>query len=350
VRAARLHSYEEDHLHLDDVGEPDLQSHHDVIVRVGGAGLCRTDLHIIEGIWKDILDPELPYTLGHENAGWIEEVGEAVTTVKPGDPVIVHPLRTCGVCLACRRGEDMYCEDGVFPGLNADGGFAHYLRTSDRALIKLDERLEPRDVAPYADAGITAYRAAKKAAEKLPPGSRCVVIGVGGLGHVGVQVLRALCATQILAVDTSDESLELAGEIGADELVKSDENVVARVRELTGDHGVEAVIDFVGEHGTTEQGPAMLAQGGRYYVVGYGGRVDIPAIDMIFSEIEVIGNLVGNYMELIELMALAAEGKVKLHTRTYGLDQINDAIDEFMAGHIHGRGVIVPDGRPAAHA
>jgi NAD+-dependent secondary alcohol dehydrogenase Adh1 len=345
LRAARLHSYDEDHLHVDEIAEPDLSDPQDVIVRIGGAGLCRTDLHIIEGIWKDILDPELPYTLGHENAGWVEEVGDAVRTVRRGDPVIVHPLRTCGVCLACRRGEDMYCENGLFPGLNVEGGFANFLRTTERALIKLEEGLEPKDVAPLADAGITAYRAAKKAALKLPPGSRVVVIGVGGLGHVGVQALRALCAAEIIAVDTSDESLRLAGEIGADELVKSDEHMVERVRELSGGRGVDAVVDFVGEHGTTEQGPAVLAQGGSYYVVGYGGRVDIPAIDIIFSEINVVGNLVGNYIELTELMALAAEGKVTLRTKVYGLGQINDAIDDFVAGQIHGRGVIVPDGR-----
>jgi NAD+-dependent secondary alcohol dehydrogenase Adh1 len=347
MKAARLHSYDEDHLHVDEVSEPDLQDSRDVIVRIGGAGLCRTDLHIIEGIWKEILDPELPYTLGHENAGWVEEVGDGVRSVARGDPVIVHPVMTCGDCVGCRRGEDMYCEDNLFPGLNAEGGFANFLRTSERSLIKLDERLDPKDVAPFADAGITAYRAAKKAAARLDPGSRCVVIGVGGLGHVGVQVLRALCPTTIIAIDTSDESLKLAGDVGADELVKSDENVVERIKELSDGRGVDAVVDFVGEHGTTDQGPAMLAQGGRYYVVGYGGRVNIPAIEVIFSEIEVIGNLVGNYVELLELMELAAQGKVKLRAKTYGLDQINEAIDDFMGGQIHGRGVIVPDGQPA---
>ncbi|HEV2770059.1 MAG TPA: NAD(P)-dependent alcohol dehydrogenase [Solirubrobacteraceae bacterium] len=347
MKAARLHSYDEDHLHLEQVPEPDLQDARDVIVRVAGAGLCRTDLHIIEGIWKDILDPKLPYTLGHENAGWVEEVGEGVASVAPGDPVIVHPQITCGVCLGCRRGEDMYCERSQFPGLDADGGFATFLRTSERSLIKLDHRLDPTDVAPFADAGITAYRAAKRAAARLPPGSRCVVIGVGGLGHVGVQVLRALCAARIIAVDISDAALELAGEVGADELVKADADVVERVKELSDGRGVDAVIDFVAEHGTTEQGPAMLAQGGGYYVVGYGGRVDIPAIEVIFSEIEVIGNLVGNYVELVELMELAAQGKVKLRAKRYGLDQINDAIDDFVGGRIHGRGVIVPETRPA---
>jgi NAD+-dependent secondary alcohol dehydrogenase Adh1 len=343
MRAARLHAYNEG-LRLDDVPEPDLASHHDVIVRIAGAGLCRTDLHIIEGIWREMLDggPELPYTLGHENAGWVEEVGDAVTSVAVGDPVIVHPLVTCGYCPGCRRGEDMYCDESAFPGLDTDGGFANYLRTSDRALIKLDERLDPKEVAPYADAGITAYRAAKKAAERLEPGSRCVVIGVGGLGHLGLQSLRALCGTEIVAVDPNDEALELAGKIGADELVKADDHVVERVNELTGDKGVEAVIDFVGEHGTTEQGPAMLAQGGSYYVVGYGGRVDLPSIELIFNEVNVIGNLVGNYTELQELMALAAQGRVQLHTRDYALDDVNEAIADLDAGRIRGRGVLVP--------
>jgi NAD+-dependent secondary alcohol dehydrogenase Adh1 len=343
MKAARLHSYDDDHLRIDDIPEPEIAGPQDVIVRVGGAGLCRTDLHIIEGIWRDILDPQLPYTLGHENAGWVEEVGGNVTTVAVGDAVVVHPLVTCGVCAACRRGEDMYCTNSAFPGLNTEGGFAQYLRTSERSCIKLEGGLQPKDVAPYADAGITAYRAAKKAAAELAPGSRCVVIGAGGLGHIGVQSLKVLCATEVIAVDRSDAALELAQRLGADHTVKADDDVVEAVRAFgDGDGGVEAVLDFVGEHGTTAEGPAMLAQGGTYYVVGYGGRVDLAAIDVIFSEISVVGNLVGNYTELSELMQLAAQGKVELTTRAYELDQINDAIDDLDAGRIQGRGVLIP--------
>jgi len=344
MKAARLHSYEEDHLHLDDVPDPNVQGPNDVIVRIGGAGLCRTDLHIIEGVWRGTLDPELPYTLGHENAGWIEEVGSAVSSVAVGDAVILHPIRSCGVCLGCRRGEDMYCDNDAFPGLDSDGGFAHYLHTVERACIKLGEGLEPKAVAPLADAGITAYRAAKKAAQRLPPGSRCAIIGIGGLGHVGVQSLRALCGTDIIAIDTKDEALELARQLDVDEVVKADENVVERVMELTGGKGVDAVIDFVAEHGTEKQGPQMLAQGGVYYVVGYGGQVELQTLQVIFTEIEVVGNLVGNYTELHELMELAARGRVRLHAKEYALDDINGAIDQFMAADIAGRGVIVPNG------
>ena len=219
MKAARLHHYGDDKLRLDEVPDPAASGPHDVIVRIGGAGVCRTDLHVMEGIWRGIQDPELPYTLGHENAGWVEEVGPSVTSVRPGDAVIVHPLVTDGVCPACRRGDDMHCEHGLFPGLNVDGGFAGYLKTSERATLKLAAGVEPRAAAPYADAGLTAYRAAKRAAALLPPGSHVAVIGVGGLGHIGVQCLRALTAAQIIAVDTSGEALRLAERVGADATV-----------------------------------------------------------------------------------------------------------------------------------
>jgi NAD+-dependent secondary alcohol dehydrogenase Adh1 len=192
MRAARLHSYDDGRLRLDEVAEPEVEGYHDVVVRIGGAGLCRTDLHIVEGMMKDLFRPELPYTLGHENAGWVAAVGDAVTNVAEGDAVIAHPFLSCGVCPACRRGEDMYCGKGGFPGVTMDGGFAGYLRTSDRACLKLAEGTDPESVAAHADAGITAYRAAKKAAAQLPPGSRCAVVGVGGLGHIAVQILKAL--------------------------------------------------------------------------------------------------------------------------------------------------------------
>ena len=342
MRAARLHDYGDDHLLLDDVPDPTIRGPHDVIVRIGGAGVCRTDLHVMEGIWRGIQDPSLPYTLGHENAGWVEEVGGSVTTLRPGDAVIVHPLITDGVCAACRRGEDMHCEHARFPGLNVDGGFAQYLRTVERSALKLEEGLEPRQVAAYADAGLTAYRAVKKAATILPPDATCAVVGIGGLGHIGVQCLRVLSGAQIVAIDSSDEALRLAQRAGADRVVKAGDDAVAEVRELTGGRGVEAVLDFVGEHGTTAQGPAMLAVGGTYFVIGYGGTVELSALGIISREISVVGSLVGTFTELSELMALAARGRVRLETREYALDQVNEALADLRDGRLHGRGVLVP--------
>ena len=343
MKAARLHEFD-GQLSVEDVPDPEIRGPRDVIVRVGGAGLCRTDLHLIEGWFKDIIPAERPFTLGHENAGWVEAVGDAVTAVKAGDGVIVHPLITCGICAACRAGEDMYCTASAFPGVNTDGGFADYLGTSERTLIKLGEEIHPASVAPYADAGITAYRAARKAAEVLAPGQTVVVIGVGGLGHIGVQLLRHLTAARIIAVDRSQAALDLAGSIGADELAGT-EAPVESVLEATGGLGADAVVDFVGEGDTPAQSVAMLRQGGTYLVVGYGGTLNIPLVELILKEATIVGNLVGNYGELSDLMALVAQGKVKLHTRQYPLENIGEAIDDLRAGRIMGRGVIVPSSR-----
>ena len=342
MKAARLHQYGDDRLHFDEVPDPTIQGPHEVIVRIGGAGVCRTDLHVMEGIWRGIQDPRLPYTLGHENAGWVEEVGPSVTTLRPGDAVIVHPLKTDGVCPACRRGEDMHCEHAEFPGLNVDGGFAQYLKTVERSTLKLEKGLAPKDVAAYADAGLTAYRAVAKAKALLPPGARCAVIGIGGLGHIGVQCLRAVSGAEIIAVDVSEEALRMAARMGADHVVKAGDDAVEQVRGLTDGRGVEVVLDFVGELGTTAQGPAMLAVGGTYFVIGYGGRVDLAAIDIISREISVVGSLVGSFTQLAELMALAAQGKVKLETREYGLEEANVALADLREGRLHGRGVLVP--------
>ena len=328
-----------------DVAEPKIRKSSDVIVRIGGAGVCRTDLHIIEGIWRPHTDPTgsalLPLIMGHENAGWIEEVGPEVEGFRKGDPVIIHPKVTGGTCIACRRGHDMH-GDGNFPGLDSNGGYAEALLTSSRNLVALPRTLAPKDVAPYADAGLTAYRAAKKAAQTLLPDQTVVVIGAGGLGHIGVQVLRAMCAARIIVVDLSDVSLALAGEGGADHLVKADGGEVDAVLALTGGKGAEAVIDFVGEKGTTKKGLAMTRSMGSYYIVGYGEDIRIPTVDLIITERNIIGNLVGTWAELNELMALADRGLVDLHTMHYKLSDANQALKDLHHGKIKGRAVLIP--------
>jgi len=341
MKAVRLHRYGENPT-VEDVAEPELTHPLDVIVRIGGAGLCRTDLHIVEGQWKDKSGVILPYTLGHENAGWVEEVGSAVTNVAVGDTVIVHPLATCGLCRACRAGDDMHCTTGVFPGISTHGGFAEYLRTGDRAVVKLDPSLQPKEVAALADAGLTAYHAVKKAASLLYPGTSAVVIGAGGLGHIGVQCLRALTPAEIIVVDRSKDALRLALSSGADHAVLADGGQVDDVLQLTGGAGAEAVIDFLGEGTAIEDGVAMLRRAGSYFVIGYGGIVNVPAIDIISTEINFVGNLVGTYNDLAELMTLAAQGKVQLHTRTYPLSAINEAMTDLAAGRLQGRGILVP--------
>jgi NAD+-dependent secondary alcohol dehydrogenase Adh1 len=343
MKAVRLHHYDERPV-VEEVAEPEVAGAFDVVVRIGGAGLCRTDLHIVEGQWAAKSNVALPYTLGHENAGWVHAVGSAVEHLQPGEPVILHPLVTCGFCRACRAGDDVHCEASAFPGIDADGGMAELVKTSARSVVKLPAGVEPASVAALADAGLTAYHAVKKAVPLLHPGSTCVVMGAGGLGHIGIQCLRALSATRIVVLDRNEEALSLTHEWGADETVVVDGSHVERVLELTDGHGAEVVLDFVGERGAERDSWAMTRRAGSDFVIGYGGTVDVPTIDVISTERNVIGNLVGSYNDLVELMALAAAGRVEMLTRTYPIEAVNEAMDDLEEGRLRGRGILVPAG------
>lgn len=343
MKAVRVHAYHE-RPKVEDIAEPQITDPFDVIVKIGGAGLCRTDIHVIEGQWAPKTGIELPYVLGHENAGWIHEVGSAVRDLQVGDAVICHPLRTCGLCRACRAGDDMHCVAQSFPGIDTDGGFAELLKTTARAIVPLPAGVEPADVAAHADAGLTAYHAVKKANTMglCFPGSKTVVIGAGGLGHIGIQSLKAITATEVIVIDTSPEACALAEELGADTAVVADGSHIDKVLEMTDGLGVEAVIDFVGEHGATADGFAMLRRAGSHFVVGYGENIDVPTIDVISTERSYVGNLVGTYNDLAELMTLQAQGKVTLHTQSYPLDAVNDAISDLEQVKLRGRGILVP--------
>ena len=341
MKAVRLHGYHQNPV-VEDVPDPVIKGPLDVIVKVGGAGVCRTDLHIIDGQWDAAMSPTLPYTIGHENAGWVAEVGSAVTNVAPGDTVILHPSPTCGLCRACRAGRDMQCSNSSFPGLDSDGGMAEYLLTSARACVKLDPSTQPKDVAALADAGITAYHAVRKAIPLLYPGTSCVVIGAGGLGHIGIQCLAALTATKIIVLDRNPDALKLAEQLGATDTVVADGGQIDAVKDLTGGGGADVVLDFVAEEGAEMDGFAMTAPAGSYYVIGYGGTLHIPTLDIISTERNIIGNIVGTYNELAELMVLAQGGKVTLHTRTYPLDAAVEAITDLDAGRVRGRAILVP--------
>src|SRR5437016_6444162 len=144
MKWVRLHRYEQEPV-VEEVAEPKISGPHDVIVRIGGAGLCRTDLHIIEGQWKEKSGVTLPYTLGHENAGWVHEIGSAVSNVAVGDTVIVHPLITCGFCRACRAGDDMHCRNAAFLGISVKGGMENFLSHIPHKDVQLIPTLHPND-------------------------------------------------------------------------------------------------------------------------------------------------------------------------------------------------------------
>jgi NAD+-dependent secondary alcohol dehydrogenase Adh1 len=341
MKAVRLHAFHSEP-EIDEVPEPVITGPLDVIVKVGGAGVCRTDLHIIEGQWDAAMGTPLPYILGHENAGWVSAIGSGVTNVAVGDTVILHPTPTCGLCHACRAGQDMHCVASSFPGLSRDGGMAEYLLTSARACVKLDPSTRPQDVAALADAGITAYHAVRKAIPLLYPGTTCVVTGAGGLGHIGIQCLAALTATTIIVVDRNPEALKLAEQLGARHTVIADGNQVEAVRDLTDGAGADVVLDFVAEQGAEQDGFAMTRRAGSYYVIGYGGELRIPTLDIISTERNIIGNIVGTYNDLAELMVLAQAGRVTLHTRTYSLAAAAEAFADLDAGRVRGRAILVP--------
>jgi NAD+-dependent secondary alcohol dehydrogenase Adh1 len=335
MKAVRVHAYGK-RPSVDDVSEPTVTGPLDVLVEVGAAGLCRTDLHIVEGQWAEKSGVQLPYTIGHENAGWVREVGDAVTNVAPGDAVILHPLVTCGLCRPCRSGDDVHCENSKFPGIDTDGGMADLLLTNARAVVKLADGLAPKDVAALADAGLTAYHAVRKAVPLLYPGTTVIVIGAGGLGHIGIQCLVAMTSARIIVVDPNEKARALAKELGADEVVADGDGLT---------DSAQVVLDFVGEQGAEKAGLAMTKRAGSYFVIGYGGTIDIPTIDLISTERNIIGNLVGSYNDLDELMTLAAQGKVKLHTRDYPLSAVNEAMDDLEGGRLQGRGILIPEGR-----
>jgi NAD+-dependent secondary alcohol dehydrogenase Adh1 len=342
MKAFRLHAYGEPP-RVDEVAEPEITGPNDVIVRVGGAGLCRTDLHVRDGWFADLSSVDLPFTLGHETAGWVHAVGSAVEHVAVGDTVICHPNISCGTCRACWAGQEMRCARGLnFPGVTRDGGFAELVKTSARAVLPLDPRAAPAEVAALADGGLSAYHAVRKELPALEPGSRVVVIGAGGLGHIGIQCLVALTSAEIIAVDRNPEALKLAEQCGADHGVAADGHHVERVRELTGGTGAEAVLDFVGEDDTAQAALGMLAPGGRYDVVGYGGSLTIPAVQLVLGEVQVVGSLVGTLDDLAALVRLATAGQVTVRTALYPLDAANDAIADLEQGRVRGRAILTP--------
>jgi NAD+-dependent secondary alcohol dehydrogenase Adh1 len=313
-----------------------------VLIKIEGAGVCATDLHALDGEMEPAGVP-LPLVLGHENAGRVAAVGDLVSTVVVGDPVLVFPPRSCGLCVACRRGIDMHCDQHQFTGLTVDGGFAEYVVVAERSVVKLPPGTNPVDVAPYADAGVTAYHAIRRVAHLAVPGATAVVIGIGGVGHVGLQLLRELGSGALMvAVDPNPLRRALAASLNADAVLDSVE-VVDAVRDLTDGRGADLVIDFVGTQQTHEDATGMLAKGGTYSIVGFGGMVTVPSAAMVGNEQAIVANLVGTWVDLWEVMQLHARGKLILKTETHRLEDVNDVLAKLREGEVTGRAVLTPD-------
>ena len=336
MRAALLREYHAP-LELIDKLEPEPVAPRDVVVKIGGAGVCATDLHAQEGLMEPAgLKP--PIVLGHENAGWVHAVGGDVTTAKPGDAVLVYPAYSCGLCVNCRRALDMHCERHQFFGLTKDGGFADYVLVDERSLIPLPAGVEPAEVAPHSDAGITAYHAVKKLLPRLSPGTTSAVIGVGGVGHIALQLLKVLGGGSVIAIETDARRRALAEELGADEVLGD----TADLREATNGAGADVIMDFVATDATHAASLEALARRGFYSTVGYGGMINVPSIAMVVGESTIAGNLVGSWIDLWELLQLHAKGDVTLRTETHPLEAVNDVLAALRDGEVTGRAVLVP--------
>lgn len=320
----------------------------EVLVKVGGAGACHSDLHLLEAP-AGTMEVTLPFTLGHENAGWVEAMGPGATGFSLGDPVIVYGPWGCGLCMNCRQGMENYCqtpEEARPGGLGrADGGMAEYLLVpATRYLIPLGD-LDPRDAAPLSDAGLTSYHAVKRSAHLLGPGSTAVVIGAGGLGQMAIQVLKALSsATTVIAVDTSADKLDIARKMGADETLISGEDAVGRITDITRGHGAELVLDLVGVAPTLSMAARVARVLGHLTIVGVGSAT-LPV--NFFSpphECAVSSPFWGTIPELIEVISLAQTGKIKMLVEHFPLDKAGVAYNLLHDGKIQGRAVITPHG------
>ncbi len=317
-----------------------------VVVKVGGAGACHSDLHMMHGS-GDNVPFSLPFTLGHETAGWVHTVGSGVTGLELGQPVAVYGAWGCGTCPRCSDGTENYCEDmpglGAGPGLGMDGGMADYLLVpAARHLLPLPEGLTPAQAAPLVDAGLTPYHAVRRSLAKLGATSTAVVIGVGGLGHLAVQILKATSAAQVIAVDTRAQALELARSSGADLAITAGDAAAGEIRAATGGRGADVVLDFVGLDSTLALAASCARMLGDVTVVGVGGGTLPFSFLRPAYEVSVQSVYWGTRPELADVLALAARGLLRAETTTYPLDQALDAYRSLADGKIVGRAVIVP--------
>ncbi|GEP34682.1 oxidoreductase [Nocardioides szechwanensis] len=348
MHALRLNGWKSEAV-LEDVPVPE-PGPGQVLVQVGGAGACHSDLHLMHDFEDGLLPWHLPFTLGHENAGWVHTLGTGVTGPEPGQPVAVVGAWGCGACARCRVGFETYCEDPANApvpagggGLGLDGGMAEYLLVpAARFLVPLPDGLDPVHAAPLTDAGLTPYHAIKRSLPKLTPDATAVVIGVGGLGHLAVQLLKAVCAAQVIAVDPRAEARQLADEAGADLSLSPDADTAATIRQAAHGRGADVVLDFVGSEATMQTGLAATRMLGDFTLVGIaGGSVPFSFFSQAY-EVSLQTTYWGTRGELVEVLDLAARGLLRPDITRFSLADAPEAYRRLAAGEVAGRAVVVP--------
>ncbi|MBC9928691.1 MULTISPECIES: NAD(P)-dependent alcohol dehydrogenase [unclassified Leucobacter] len=320
----------------------------EVLLKIAGAGACHSDVAIFEQFDESMGTQLAPsYTLGHENAGWVEELGEGVTGITQGEAYLVYGPIGCGACPACSRGQDTYCHNAatqpyLATGLGRDGGMAEYMTVPARNLVPLGDA-DPVDAAPLADAGLTPYHAIKLSLPKLAGGGKtALVIGLGGLGQIAVQILKALTGATVIATDVKPEAMAEAEANGA-VTVPGGADQAERIRALTGGQGVDAVFDFVGITATIKVAQQVVRRQGRITVVGVAGG---PTTWDFYSnpyEAELTNTYWGTIEELYEVAALYRAGQITPSVKRYPMDQALQAYHDLHDGKLSGRAVVMPN-------
>jgi propanol-preferring alcohol dehydrogenase len=318
----------------------------EVLIRVTAAGLCQSDLHVIDGAASF----PTPFTLGHEVAGRVAALGPDGAGIALDEAVVVYGPWGCGECARCLAGRDNYCDRraslpwaGV--GLGRDGGMADYLVVPSAAYLVPIGQLDPAEAAPLTDAGLTSYHAIQRCRPALADGSTVVVIGVGGLGHVAVQMLRALTPSRVIAVDVREEALALAARCGAHLTMRPERDLVRGLRAESGGAGVDAVLDFAGTEATLELAAGCLRADGDLVLVGSGGgQLTVRKPGPLPAGARVSLPFWGTRDELGEVVALARAGAVRVEVGRFPLTAAGEAIARLRAGALTGRAVLIPGG------
>ena len=344
MRALQLKSFQSDP-ELVDLPEPE-PGPGQVVIKVGGAGACHSDLHVMREFAEGMAPWGPPFVLGHEAAGWVHRLGSGVKGLEPGTPVAVYGLLGCGQCRPCAAGAENLCVHGMEgpPGIGfgVDGAMAEYLLIADpRRLVPIGD-LDPADVAPLTDAGLTPYRVIKKVQPKLTPGSHAVVIGAGGLGHLAIQILSAMTPATVIAVDTREPALALARQVGAAATINAQSDAAEQVKDATGGAGADVVLDFVGSAPTIALGAAVAKAGTDLAVVGAAAGQFAWNFYALPYEVSLTTSFWGTLPELHEVIALARQGRIKAHVQRFPLEDALRAYELMEQGQLSGRAVIVP--------
>ncbi|MGO3885476.1 MAG: NAD(P)-dependent alcohol dehydrogenase, partial [Mycetocola sp.] len=335
-------------IEIQDVPVPDIAPD-EVLIKVAAAGLCHSDLHILE---MDETWPFFGNTIGHEAAGHVAALGSDVTGLNEGDAVLVSVVWFCGHCRNCIEGRTNVCQVNgsrtLFPqtpGIGPDGGMAEYMKVKAIHVDRIGD-LDPISAAPLADAATTPMRAINSARHLLTPNSTVVLIAVGGLGHLGLQILKATTGARIIALDTDDSKLEIARKHGADIVLRSDGAAAEAILEATNGAGADVVFDFVGVQPTVTLARSVVAAGGAIRLVGLGGgsfefAADTSA-EVLPWGVDVQRSYGGTHQDQLEVIALAQQGKLSVETVRYDLNDFHTAFDDLHHGRVPGRAVLVP--------